>query len=51
VVVISPEGVHVEPVVDATKVAIAGITASGLMMATLLGILNPRNFFKRLQGE
>ena len=51
VVVISPQGVHVEPIVDVTKVAIAGITASGLMMATLLGMLNPRSIFKRLQGE
>ena len=51
VVVVSPDGVLVEPVVDVTKIAIAAITAAGFMMATLLGILSPRRVAKQLKGE
>jgi uncharacterized spore protein YtfJ len=36
VVVASPAGVHIEPVVDITKVALAGITAVGFMFSFLL---------------
>jgi uncharacterized spore protein YtfJ len=35
VVIASPEGVRVEPVVDVTKVALAALTAGGFMLATL----------------
>ncbi|MCL5997743.1 MAG: hypothetical protein M1546_17055 [Chloroflexi bacterium] len=35
VIVVSPEGVTVKPVVDVTKIALAGITAWGFMLATL----------------
>ncbi len=35
VVVASPEGVRVEPVVDITKVALAGLTALGFMVGML----------------
>jgi uncharacterized spore protein YtfJ len=35
VVVASPEGVRVEPVVDVTKIALAALTAGGFMLATL----------------
>lgn len=51
VVVISPEGVEVEPVVDVTKIAIATITAAGFMMATMLGILSPKQMVKQIKGE
>jgi uncharacterized spore protein YtfJ len=51
VVVVSPDGVLVEPVVDVTKIAIAAITAAGFMMATLLGILSPRRIAEQLKGE
>jgi uncharacterized spore protein YtfJ len=35
VVIASPEGVRVEPVVDVTKIALAALTAGGFMLATL----------------
>jgi uncharacterized spore protein YtfJ len=35
VVVASPEGVRVEPVLDVTKIALAALTAGGFMLATL----------------
>jgi hypothetical protein len=35
VIVISPEGVRVEPVIDVVKVALAGLTAFGFMLSTL----------------
>jgi uncharacterized spore protein YtfJ len=36
IIVASPEGVRVEPVVDATKIALAAMTAAGFMMGMLL---------------
>ena len=51
VVVVSPEGVYVEPVVDRTKVLLAAITALGFMMATLLGFLSPRKALKQIRGD
>jgi uncharacterized spore protein YtfJ len=36
VIVASPEGVRVEPVVDPTKIALAAITAAGFMFTTFL---------------
>ncbi len=42
VVVASPEGVRVEPVVDVTKVALAALTAGGFMLATWLGMARPK---------
>ena len=51
VVVVSPDGIQVEPVVDVTKIAIASITAAGFMMATLLGILSPKQMVKQMRGE
>ncbi len=41
VVVASPQGVRVEPVVDVTKVALAALTAGGFMLATWLGMARP----------
>ncbi len=38
VVVASPQGVRVEPVIDVTKVALAALTAGGFMLATWLGM-------------
>jgi uncharacterized spore protein YtfJ len=35
VVIASPEGVRVEPVLDVTKIALAALTAGGFMLATL----------------
>lgn len=35
VVIASPEGVRVEPVIDRTKIALAGLTASGFMLGMI----------------
>ena len=42
VVVASPEGVRVEPVIDVTKIALAALTAGGFMLATWLGMARPK---------
>ena len=36
VIIASPEGVRVEPVVDLTKIALAALTAAGFMLTTLM---------------
>ncbi len=46
VIISSPEGVRVEPVVDATKIALAALTASGFMLAMLARMSNPRKALK-----
>jgi uncharacterized spore protein YtfJ len=51
VVIISPDGVRVEPVVDTTKVALAAITAGGFMLATLMGFFSPKKIAQQLKGE
>jgi uncharacterized spore protein YtfJ len=42
VIIASPEGVRVEPVVDVTKVALAALTAAGFMVGMLLRMNRPR---------
>ena len=42
VVVATPEGVRVEPVVDYTKIALAALTAGGFMLATWFGMTRPK---------
>jgi uncharacterized spore protein YtfJ len=42
VIIAGPNGVRVEPVVDATKIALAMFTAAGFMAATLMRMLNPK---------
>jgi uncharacterized spore protein YtfJ len=42
VVVVDPEGVRVEPVVDHTKIALAALTAAGFIFITLLRINSGR---------
>ena len=51
VIIISPDGVRVEPVVDTTKVALAAITAGGFMLATLLSFFSPKKAAQQLKGE
>lgn len=51
VVVASPEGVRVEPVIDVTKVALAALTAGGFMLATLLRIAGPKKSLKKLEAD
>ena len=42
VVVVGPDGVRVEPVVDATKVALAALTGIGFMISTMRRMKRPR---------
>jgi uncharacterized spore protein YtfJ len=42
VVVASPEGVRVEPVVDITKIALAGLTAMGFMVGMMFRMSSRR---------
>jgi uncharacterized spore protein YtfJ len=42
VIIASPEGVRIEPVVDVTKVALAALTAGGFMVGMLLRMLGRR---------
>jgi uncharacterized spore protein YtfJ len=48
VVIASPEGVRVEPVVDVTKIVLAGLTAAGFMLTLLMRMANPRKGIKDL---
>lgn len=43
VIISSTEGVRIEPVVDLTKIALAGLTAGAFMLATLLRIKKFKN--------
>jgi uncharacterized spore protein YtfJ len=42
VVIASPEGVRVEPVVDVTKIALAALTAAGFMVGMLVRMTSSR---------
>jgi hypothetical protein len=41
VIVASPSGVQVQPVIDVTKVALAALTAAGFMVGMMLRMLRP----------
>jgi uncharacterized spore protein YtfJ len=41
VVIASPEGVRIEPVVDVTKIALAGLTTGAFMLSMFLRLLRP----------
>jgi len=45
VIVASPQGVRVEPIVDVTKIALAALTAVGFMIGMMLRMMNPRRAF------
>jgi uncharacterized spore protein YtfJ len=49
VIVSSPEGVRVEPVVDVTKVALAALTAAGFMAGMLARMTSPKKAMKPFQ--
>jgi uncharacterized spore protein YtfJ len=51
VVVITPDGVRVEPVRDPTKVLLAAITAGGFMAAAFLRMISPKRALKELKQE
>ena len=44
VIIASPEGVRIEPVIDPTKIALAALTAAGFMLSMLFRMMRgPRN--------
>jgi uncharacterized spore protein YtfJ len=49
VVVASPEGVRVEPVVDITKIALAGLTALGFMVGMMMRMSSHRRAFPEIE--
>lgn len=51
VVIVSPQGVRVEPVRDRTKVLLAAITAGGFMAAAFLRMISPKRALKELKRE
>jgi len=52
VIIASPEGVRVEPVLDLTKIALAGLTAGAFMVGMFLRLFTPKKAIKELQeGE
>jgi uncharacterized spore protein YtfJ len=51
VVVASPDGVRVEPVVDPTKILLAAITAGGFMIAMILRIISPRRALREMETD
>jgi len=50
VIIASPEGVRVEPIVDVTKVALAALTAFGFMAGMIARMMNPRRAFPNDEG-
>ena len=42
IIVVTPEGAYIEPVMDTTKVAMAAITAAGFMFGMMLRMLRKR---------
>jgi uncharacterized spore protein YtfJ len=51
VVVVSPEGVRVQEVVDPTKIALAAITAGGFMVGMLMRLISPKRAMKEIKPE
>ena len=49
VVVASPEGVRVEPVIDITKIALAGLTALGFMVGMMFRMTSRRRSFPEIE--
>jgi uncharacterized spore protein YtfJ len=49
VVVASPEGVRVEPVVDITKIALAGLTALGFMVGMMMRMSQHKTAFPEIE--
>ena len=46
VIVASPDGVQVRPVIDITKIALAALTAAGFVVAAWKGMKRPRRFLR-----
>jgi uncharacterized spore protein YtfJ len=48
-IVASPEGVRVEPIMDTTKIALAALTAGAFMLGMLVRLFNPKKALEDLQ--
>lgn len=49
VVIASPDGVRVEPIIDRTKIVLAAITAGGFMLAMVLRLIKPRQALRDMK--
>jgi uncharacterized spore protein YtfJ len=50
-VILSPDGVRVEPIVDVTKVALAALTAGGFMIGMLMRMQSARGVRQAIEGD
>jgi uncharacterized spore protein YtfJ len=50
VVIASPEGVRVEPVIDITKIALAGLTALGFMVGMMFRMSSRRHSLPEIEN-
>lgn len=48
VVIVTPESVRVEPVIDLTKIALAALTASGFILGMLFRMMKPKSALKNM---
>lgn len=51
VIVASPEGVRVEPVIDPTKILLGALTASGFILAMVGRMMSPKKALKAMREE
>lgn len=51
VIVVTPESVRVQEVVDPTKIALAALTAAGFMMGMLVRMISPKRAMQELKPE
>jgi uncharacterized spore protein YtfJ len=49
VILATPEGVRVEPVIDPTKILLGALTASGFILAMMSRMMNPRKAMKAIR--
>ena len=49
VIIASNQGVRVEPVIDITKIALAGLTTAAFMMGMIMRFINPKKTIKEMQ--
>jgi uncharacterized spore protein YtfJ len=49
VIVATPEGVRVEPVIDPTKILLGALTASGFILAMMGRMMNPRKAMRAIK--
>jgi uncharacterized spore protein YtfJ len=49
VIIATPDGVRVEPVIDPTKILLGALTASGFILAMMGRMINPRKAMKAIK--